>query len=42
MRFLILIVALASSTYFVEWIPNGAAAPPPPPDPPHGEFPWQL
>jgi hypothetical protein len=41
MRFLILIVALASSTYFVEWIPNGAAAPPPP-EPSQGEFPWQL
>jgi hypothetical protein len=34
---LILIVVLAA-TYFVEWIPNGAAAPASSP----GEFPWQL
>jgi hypothetical protein len=34
MRHFIFVIALAS-TYFVEWIPNGAAATP-------GEFPWQL
>ncbi len=33
---LISIVVLAS-TYFVEWIPNGAASESSP-----GEFPWQL
>lgn len=33
MQSFIEIVVLAA-TYFVEWIPNGAAAP--------GEFPWQL
>jgi hypothetical protein len=40
MRYLMLVIVLAS-TYFVEWIPNNAAtAPAPTPSP--GEFPWQL
>jgi hypothetical protein len=37
MQSFILIVVLAA-TYFVEWIPNGAAAP----EPSQGEFPWQI
>ncbi len=39
MRILRLIIALANSSYFVEWIPNNATAPTPPSD--SGEWPWQ-
>jgi hypothetical protein len=45
MRFLVLVIVLAS-TYFVEWIPNNNAETQPAPTsqalPAPGEFPWQL
>ena len=48
MRTFLLIIALANSSYFVEWIPNNAATPEPAPtststttDTSPGEWPWQ-